>query len=246
MKRKVMTLLPFYLTAFLSLTACTGLLDDGSGKSSWRPYKDINKSTRYASFIAFSNSGEATDESVGQFFRKDSALDSEEKIGNLFYLFDVNGQSMAIMFLLNQQSVNSRVTESKQQLANSKQFEFYEFGKGRLEHSIFNAPNAICSDYQTGQGVQLKMATNYYTYDKPDGKAQPTTVVSQNSYQTTFITASIKNKTEPNILKYESSLSGSEKEFLNFFRELGQKEEETRTKLNVKEKESVLLNIICS
>ena len=82
------------LGATLSLTACSvSELGLGDGSPDWRPYKDIDQSTQYISFISTetayeqSHPNEARVDSVGRAYRK-SAKDQEDLIGNLYYIYD--------------------------------------------------------------------------------------------------------------------------------------------------------------
>ena len=92
------------LGTVLSLTACsTSELGLDNGSPDWRPYKDIDQSTQYISFISTetayeqSHPNEARADSVGRAYRK-SAKDQEDLIGNLYYIYDAHANNMAIYF----------------------------------------------------------------------------------------------------------------------------------------------------
>ena len=42
------------------------------------------------------------------------------------------------------------------QLSKATQFDFYEFGKGRIAHAVFSAKTGLCQDFKSKRGVALK------------------------------------------------------------------------------------------
>ena len=92
------------LGTVLSLTACSmSELGLDNGSPDWRPYKDIDQSTQYISFISTetayeqSHPNEARIDSVGRAYRKD-AKENQDLIGNRYYTYDADAKNMAIYF----------------------------------------------------------------------------------------------------------------------------------------------------
>ena len=224
------------LGTVLSLTACsTSELGLDNGSPDWRPYKDIDQSTQYISFISTetayeqSHPNETRADSVGRAYRK-SAKDHEDLIGNLYYIYDAHANNMAIYFgTENTKSLNPHQKEDIKKLAKAKKIDFYEFGKGRLAHAEFTANKSMCADFNGKNGVKVKMASNYYQ--------------DYNNYYTSLLSATI-SKHDIKDVNYKPLVTGSQ----SFIAESNKHEAKHGQQLglaNLKEKATLFTNIIC-
>ncbi|WP_109078978.1 hypothetical protein [Aggregatibacter kilianii] len=232
MKKKTLLL----LGTVLSLTACSmselGLSDDSPN---WRPYKDIDQSTQYISFVstttayAQSHPNETRTDSVGRAYRK-GAQGVEDLIGNLYYIYDAHVNSMAIYFgTENANSLSPHQKEDVNKLAKAKKIDFYEFGKGRLAHAEFTAKKSMCTDFNGKNGVKVKMATNYYQdYD---------------NYYTILLSATI-SKQDIKDMNYKPLVTGSSA-FVAESKKHEAKQGQQLALANLKEKATIFTNIIC-
>lgn len=226
------------LGAAVMLSACSaselGLLS-GNESPNWRPYKDIDESTQYMSFIsettvyAEQHSEEIRTDSVGRAYKKGSA-NNEILVGYLFNIYDANQVAMASYFgTSTDKNLNPHDKQSMAKATKAKKLDFYEFGKGRLGHAEFTANKGLCADFNSKNGIKIKMATNYYQ--------------NYENYYTSLVSAVI-SKQEIKDVNYKPLLSGSQA----FISENSQQEAQNGRKLamaNLQEKATLFTNIIC-
>ncbi|MFZ7223098.1 hypothetical protein [Avibacterium avium] len=205
----------------------------------WRPYKDIDGKIKEVSFTSIIPSSEINkpwnERDLTQFqgYAEQRENNTTYALGDLSFLFTGNNHGMAIIFKIGNRSLNPHKKQDIAQLSKASSFDFYEFGAYRLTHAKFTAPNGICKDFQGKQGVKLVMASNYYP---------------QNSF-TDFYTALINTKVQynapPKEVGYTPSFTGNTPDLQQEIKDVEKTKGRNLALANVKEKASILFNIIC-
>lgn len=222
-----------------ALLGCTSNQTDFS-KPNWRPFLDIDGTKQEISFFTFksleANNGETTEKIISRAYiaQPFGELKAKKELGEIYPLGKTsNGIFLGTIFKLKGNSLNIYDNENIKLLAQSKSFDFYEFGAMRLTHAKFTAQTAICEDFNRKSGVDLLMVSNYYP---------------QNSF-TDFYTALINVKLQrsklPKKIGYKANFTGDnlalQTAMKNEEKENGQK----LVAINIREKADLLFNIIC-
>lgn len=207
----------------------------------WRPFKDIDGSIREVGFYSW----KVLETKDGKHVERDSHvaylakpfgenLKARQKIGEMYPLGQTGENSvMATIFLLNGKSLNIYDKQSVKALAESKTFDFYEFGGMRLTHAEFTAKNAVCRDFKGRHGVDLIMTTNYYPRN------------SFTDFYTALINVNLRHDNAPKEIGYTPSFTGSDTALQHELKSDEAKRGKSIALLNIREKASILFNIIC-
>ncbi|WP_386691209.1 hypothetical protein O1Q79_01371 [Lonepinella sp. MS14434] len=219
------------------LVACA----NDAEQAKWRPFKDINGEIKEMSFITLTSQQidkSQQSQSVERYFANLAMSFGEKKtfrrLGEMFPLGRASeNYSMATIFLLNDKSLNIYQDENVQALAKAKEFEFYEFGAMRLSHAKFTAKTEICKDFRAKNGVNLLMTTNYYPQN------------SFTDFYTALIEVNLQSKQAPQEMGYHADFTGNDTKLQAEIKQVEQERGKDIAVANVKEKASLLFNIIC-
>ncbi|MCS4533904.1 hypothetical protein [Neisseria montereyensis] len=224
----------------LALASCGSIGGNMAGNNNddqltWFTYIDIDKSPQTISFmreVSVSDDGAIIIHNTpGIVLRKTGAGNEREKLGNLHNLDNGNGETMLTIFLQDQkQSLNPNNKDHMQQLAQSKQFDFYEFGKGRATHAQFSAQDNICQSFKSRRGVNVKMATTYYAEN------------NYANFYTSFTSGNIRPK-QVKITNYEHSFSNQEAQ--QQFQETAEKNGRNLAQRSLRGQANILANVVC-
>ncbi len=158
--------------SIMALTACSNANAPGKNKDNWsalqdismgvheRHYVDLDSKTKSISFEKIADTSNTDTEKPILKARR-----GNKTLGEIYQQKSSTDRTIPVMYLLHGKSMNPRKEQDLKKLANAKKLEYYEFGQGRLSHAIFTAPNGICRDFKTEQGVNFHIATNYYHLD---------------------------------------------------------------------------------
>lgn len=222
----------------LILTALSGCATH-SDVVEWRPYKDIDGSIQHISFLEWETwatvDGKQQKSRSVEVSKAENFGDTKvrQPLGNLQALRTAENDFMGVLFIHNAKGLDIYDKENIQTLAKAKSFEFYEFGRFRLTHAKFSAPKGICQDFNRKTGVNLLMTTNYY----PEN--------SFTDFYTALINVNLQRNNAPREIGYTPSFTGNDK---NLQQQIHQQEQQNGKGLaiaNIKEKASILFNIIC-
>lgn len=165
-----------------------------------------------------------------------SDLPTSKEIGNIYHIYDSNGQPMNTIFLMDKKaSLNPKSDEQMKALANAKEFDFYEFGKGRIAHAQFSAKKSICQDFKSKNGIKFTMATSYYLNPK-----------QQDDFYASLISANLKSNLEVVNFNYRPIYQIGDKALLNAVEKEEKSNGEDMARRNLKEKYSLLTNLVCT
>lgn len=205
----------------------------------WRPYKDIDGSIQHIGFFEWETwtfvdgkqqKRRAIEVSKAQNF---GDIKVRAPLGNLQALRTAENDFMGVLFIHNAKDVNVHEKGNIPTLAKTNVFEFYEFGRFRLTHAKFSAPNGICQDFNSKTGVNLLMTTNYY----PEN--------SFTDFYTALIEVKLQRNSAPKEIGYTPSFTGHNEKLQNKVKQQEQKSGKNLAIANIKEKASILFNIIC-
>ncbi len=223
---------------FTALSGCAAR--DNFENLTWRPFKDIDGSIQEVGFYSWkvldSNNGKSTERDaymayLAQPFGK---LKAKKELGEMYPLGRANEDSAtATIFLLNGKSVNIYDEQNIKALGQANNFDFYEFGGMRLSHAKFSAKKAICQDFKGKTGVELLMTTNYY----PEN--------SFTDFYTALIDVKLRHSVAPTEIGYTPSFTGHNEKLQKEIKAQEQKLGKNIVINNIKEKASILFNIIC-
>ncbi|HGO5823183.1 TPA: hypothetical protein ACK3JW_000847 [Mannheimia haemolytica] len=229
------------LKEVISLSTLATLLSACSFNSNpaleFLPYQEIDGKVEKIRFMqTVSNSSEeAVKGSAYQqsFFGE---VPTSKEIGNIYHIYDANGQPMNVIFLMNEKtSINPKNEEQIKTLAKANKFDFYEFGKGRIAHAQFSGKKSICQDFKSKYGIALKIATSYYlTPNQP------------NEFYASLISAHLKSNSEVTNFSYVPKYQINDTKVLNEVKMQEKNHGEKVAHLNLQEKYSLLKNIICN
>lgn len=224
-------------STIIVLTGCADLLNANKDPFNWTPYLDIDGSIQYVDFfqrVIAEKDANKLEIVRGEAIQKMqfSNLSSYKSIGDLYASVDGDGYAMGTIFLDGKKSLNPYLNDDINVLSKSKQFDFYEFGKGRVGHAKFSAKNQICKDFRSKNGVDIVVATSYY--DKND----------RQSYYSSLIKANINNE-EVRLKDYKPTFTSTNKNTLEMMKEDEAKYGNKVVKDNLYEKASILINKIC-
>ncbi|WP_386687413.1 hypothetical protein [Lonepinella sp. MS14437] len=211
----------------------------GTEEPNWRPYKDIDGETKAVSFVEetsvyeMDKPLEKRDLTAFQGHATRKSGDKLTQLGYLSVLINGNGNGMATIFNINGDSLNPHRKEDVDKLAKAKSFDFYEFGNFRLSHAKFSAKNNICKDFNGKNGVNLLMTTNYY----PEN--------SFTDFYTALIEVNLQSKQAPQEIGYNASFTGNDAKVQEQMKQDEQKHGKGVAVENIREKASILFNIIC-
>ena len=222
----------------LILTALAGCAANPD-KVEWRPYKDIDGSIQDISFQEW-ESWTFVDgkQQKGRHIEVAKAKDVGDikvraPLGNLQALRTAENDFMGVLFLHNGKDFNIHDNLNVKTLANGNSFEFYEFGRFRLSHAKFMAKNGICQDFNGKAGVHLLMTSNYY----PEN--------SFTDFYTALIDVRLQRNRAPKEIGYTPSFTGHNERLQNELKQQETKNGKNLAIANIKEKASILFNIIC-
>ncbi|QEY25411.1 hypothetical protein [Neisseria zalophi] len=225
--------LGFGLGSLLTLAGCSTLSSDNMD---WLVYKDIDQSTQAIAFMKNFTIGNQTNSSslynsdAMAFKRNGTDNNDYHALGDIYYLVDENGTKISTLFLMGEYSLNPRNKDDMRKLAQSKQFDFYEFGKGRTAHVQYSAKDNICKNFRSKQGVNVEMATSYYVGD------------NYANFYTSFISGNISRK-EVKVSNYTHSFSNRETQ--EGLQETAEKYGKNLARRNLIEKATLLINVVC-
>ncbi|MCS4533903.1 hypothetical protein [Neisseria montereyensis] len=219
----------------LALASCSSMSGNtGKDKMTWLIYKDIDKSMQAISFERkpSANNGQTDPlyNSHGTALKRNGTDNDYSTLGDLYYLVDNDGTKMSALFLLGNESLNPRNKEDMRKLAQSKQFDFYEFGKGRTAHAQYSAKDNICKSFRSRQGVNVEMATSYYVGD------------NYANFYTSFISGNISRR-DVKVNNYTHSFSNRETQ--EGLKETAEKYGRNLARRNLIEKATLLINVVC-
>lgn len=227
--------------ALLSMLSAllVGCSNSGNNDLNWRPYQDLEGNTQHISFmmrVFDQKNPNAIKEAQGTALRKVeiNGFQTNQAIGETYVLFDAEKFPMGVIFLEQNKSLNPHNPEHIKTLAKAKIFDFYEFGKQRLGIVRYRAKNGICQDFKGKAGVQLEMATNYYSEN------------SFTDYYTNFMRFTVNHKKLVSKgVDLAENFSGTDPRLQKEMQEYIGKEREKLSTANINEKVSILANIIC-
>lgn len=225
------------ISSVIALTGCADLLDTSKDSFNWTPYSDIDGSTQYVDFfqrVISENEANKLDVARGTAIQKTQFgnLGTYKTIGDLYASIDDDGYAMGTVFLVGNKSLNPYSNDDINALSKSKEFDFYEFGKGRVGHAKFSAKKQVCQDFKKKNGINVIVATNYY--DKED----------RQSYYSSLIKAEINNK-EIRLKDYKPTFTSNNEDKLKIMKQSEAKYGSKVAKDNLYEKASILINKIC-
>ena len=87
------------------------------------------------------------------------------------------------LFLVNGKSLNINDGNDRKLLAAAKRIDFYDFGRSRIGHAVFTAPNGICQDMKHGKGVSYKLVTNYIDFPDYPSPENILIITAQGKYE---------------------------------------------------------------
>lgn len=223
------------------LTALSGCVSGNDfANLDWRPFKDIDGSIQEIGFYSWKvqtfQHGKTVerDAHMAYLAQPFGELKAKKALGEMYPLGRANENSaMATIFLLDGQSVNIYDEQNIKKLAQATTFDFYEFGGMRLSHAKFSAKKAICQDFKSKTGVNLLMTTNYY----PEN--------SFTDFYTALIDVQLRHNIAPTEIGYTPSFTGNNPQLQTVIKEQEQKRGKNMAVANIKEKASLLFNIIC-
>ncbi len=223
------------------LTALSGCASNNDfAHLDWRPFKDIDGSVQEVGFYswkvqAFQNGKSVErDAHMAYLAQPFGELKAKKELGEMFPLGRAKENSaMATIFLLDGKSVNIYDEQNIKKLAQATSFDFYEFGGMRLSHAKFSAEKAICQDFKGKTGVTLLMTTNYY----PEN--------SFTDFYTALINVTLRHNSAPTEIGYTPSFTGNNEKLQTMIKAQEQKWGKNMAVANIKEKASLLFNIIC-
>lgn len=207
----------------------------------WRPYKDIDGAVKEVSFVTLteqhtdkSQESQPTERHFANLAIPFGETKTVKRLGEIFPLGQLNNHyAIATIFLVNDKSLNIYQAEDVQTLAKAKDFDFYEFGGMRLSHAKFTANSEICKDFNGKNGVNLLMTTNYYPQN------------SFTDFYTALLDVNLQSKQTPQEIGYNASFTGSDAKLQQRMKQDEQQQGKALAVANVKEKASILFNIIC-
>lgn len=219
---------------------CTAVAGCASSSSEieWRPYKDIDGSIQHMSFqileqVSLQNQQKQI---IYRAYKAErfGDIQLQKHLGDISALAkNHQNYAMAAIFLLHGKSIDLADQTAISQLAQAKQFDLYEFGQFRLSHAQFQAKNAICQDFNGKNGVDLIMTGNYYPQN------------SFTDFATSLINVNLQAQSPPQQIGYTPSFSGQDAALQQLLRDDEKKMGKKIALANVKEKGSLLFNIIC-
>ncbi|MDY0572682.1 hypothetical protein NMV01_10670 [Pasteurella multocida] len=221
---------------FIASMALAGCGSMSESNKYWIQYKDIDQSVKEVSFWSREQFHSPSDVK-GTVYQRDNLthLATSTPLGEIYHIYDVNHIPMNVIFLdtKTQRSLNPQNAQDMAQLSKATQFDFYEFGKGRIAHAVFSAKAGLCQDFKSKRGVALKMATNYYTDDSYKG------------YYVSVIHAIIRHNGQHTDFAYTPAFSIADTKALAMTQALEKQDGERVAQMNLKEKVTLLTNIVC-
>ncbi|HHT7857042.1 hypothetical protein [Pasteurella multocida] len=223
----------FIFITSMALVGCTGLLEGDD--EPWVKYKDIDASVKAVRFTVQERVGLQSDSKGIVYQREYFDFDKSTLLGKVYHIYDANQTPMQVIFLdsKKKRSLNPKNEQDMMKLGKATQFDFYEFGKGRIAHVVFSAKTGLCQDFKSKRGVALKMATNYYTDEKYKG------------YYTSFIHAVIRQNGQHTDFTYSPDFSIEEAQTRTVVQASEKQDGEKLAQINLKEKVTLLSNIVC-
>ncbi|MCK3657673.1 hypothetical protein A4G18_02845 [Pasteurellaceae bacterium Pebbles2] len=221
-------------TAVLELAGCAT-----QSTPEWRPYKDIDGKIKQVAFTQLMAADEMEhpekmpDLKIFHGSARSKSGNEISKLGNLIYLINGDKVAMAAIFNVAGKSFNPQNAEFINPIAKAKSFDFYEFGLFRLSHAKFTAKTEICQDFNSKNGVDLLMTTNYY----PEN--------SFTDFYTALINVKLHRNNPPKEIGYTPSFTGQDERLQTELKSNEQKNGKQLATANIKEKASILFNIIC-
>ncbi|PJG84233.1 hypothetical protein [Conservatibacter flavescens] len=216
------------LLTSLMLSACAT-----KNELAWLPYQEIDGSTQAISFMQVAEAWGQKTAKQGTALQREKFdnIDTYRKLGDIYYIYDVNEQPMRVILLNHTQSVDPHDPAGVNALGQSKVFDFYEFGKGRVGHAQFTANTALCSDFASKRGVDLRMVTNYYA--------------TENQYFTSLITGTLFQQQKPQNVGYKAAFFLSDKALEEKIRAEEREHGKRLAIANLMEKVGILSSIVC-
>ena len=141
---------------FAAVTACaqttdggwSALLQDAKTGVQSRPYYEFGNVVQKISFKKTGNPENGLKKPVLTVYRQGKLL------GEAYNLEAYHGPPLLpTLFLVNGKSLNINDGNDRKLLAAAKRIDFYDFGRSRIGHAVFTAPNDICQDMKHGKGV---------------------------------------------------------------------------------------------
>lgn len=181
------------LTALLSLILLTACTNSESTTLKWISYKDINVQQQALSFTQIPNT--SMEQKQGELLQRNNDTEKGfQSLGDIYAIALTTQQPLRVV-LLNQQgqSVNPYQQTELQRLAQASQAELYEFSRGRISQTQFQAPQGLCQSFQTKQGVKIVASNNFY--------ATPVQFI------TSFIQGNIRSHQVPSAVNYRTEFN---------------------------------------
>ncbi|CZE48791.1 hypothetical protein [Campylobacter geochelonis] len=189
------------LLTILSILVFTGCglspsLDDSDDKY-WQKYLENDAKVQEISFMLSASTKDLKKTEIGDYLGyadiknvRPNGIYTREKIGEI-YSFGVDNQSLIIINLNNNKSMNFNDKSDIDTMKTLKKIKFYAIGGGMIETIVYSAKEPVCKVFNEGKKVDARSVTNYYLGDEEDMFA-------------TIINAKIgQNENEIKSLKYE-------------------------------------------
>lgn len=166
---------------FAAVTACaqttggdwSALQDTKTGVQS-RPYYEFGNVVQKISFKQTGNPANGLKKPVLTVYRQGKLLGE---------VYNLEGPLLPTLFLVNGKSLNINDGNDRKLLAAAKRIDFYDFGRGRIGHAVFTAPNGICQDMKHGKGVSYKLITNYIDFPDYPSPENILIITAQGKYE---------------------------------------------------------------
>ena len=131
-------------------------------KPTFRPYLENDESLEYISFYSAKNRPKnlKAGDMLGGFF-----LQSGKFKDTMMFYNGIKGKSIAMVNLDDEKYEPLYFLDKMGfgELAKSKKFKIYEFGRGIIETVVYETKIGVCKAYNQNKKIEIKSVTNYYS-----------------------------------------------------------------------------------
>lgn len=150
------------LTALFSIILLSACNSTAEPTLKWISYKDITTETQSLAFTQYPQV--QYNEKQGELLQRNNKTTEEYRQLADIYMIEVGNNQYIRIALLDQNgyAINPYQANELAQLAQSNGFELYQFGRGQISHSQFQATQSLCHSFASKQGINIKASNNYY------------------------------------------------------------------------------------
>jgi len=154
-----------------------------------------------------------------------------ERVSKSNTIFDDSHNVTEKSYVANDGATSSQ--PNAQKLANTIEFELYQFGENYNSHSVYKSGGGICYGYRTDYGVELTDSSTYYV-DK-----------SKQDYYVSISGATLSSKDGAKNVQYAPVFNISDQNMEQIVRDSESKQGRKLVSKNMKERNALLSEVIC-